>query len=145
MIDLHLTGPIGEQITLHVEDAKQLYPTLSKWGKLGYTSGSVPPGGYIFPLDNEVDFDWGLIGAREWTNPDGEVMIMHKGHAYRRREFEAVDSRKMQLPKAVKYSRGAKPTDPEHLREKSDGEIEYVTLAIFRGGKRKEVLARKPE
>lgn len=144
MIDLHLTGPLGEQVTIHVEDAKDLYPTLGKWGSRGYTSGEVPVGGYVLPLDNEVDFDWSLIGARRWVNGEGEEMIIHRGHAYRRREFEAVDSRKMKLPAAVKYSRGAKPTDPPHIREKGDGEIEYVCLAIFRGGKRQEIFALKP-
>jgi len=144
MIQIHMTGPIGEQITLTVEHPKDLYPTISKWGALGYTTGTVPAGGHIFPLENEHDFDWALLGARPWTNPEGETVIIHRGHTYRRREFEAVDSRKMKLPAAVKYSRGAKPTDPEHLREKSDGEIEYVSLAIFRGGKRREILAVKP-
>lgn len=85
--------------------------------------------------------DWSLIGARKWTNPDGEELILHRGHAYRRRELEAVDNRKMKLPAAVKYSRGAKNTDPDHVREKADGEFEYVTLAIFRGGKRQERFA----
>lgn len=68
-------------------------------------------------------------------------MVIHKGLAYRRRELEAVDSRKMKLPAAVKYSRGARGTDPEHVREKADGEFEYVTLAIFRGGKRQDRYA----
>jgi len=82
-----------------------------------------------------------LIGARKWTNPEGEELIMHRGHAYRRRELEAVENRKMKLPAAVKYSRGAKNTDPEHIREKADGEFEYVTLCMFRGGKRQERFA----
>lgn len=85
--------------------------------------------------------DWHLIGARKWTSPDGEELIIHKGHAYRRRELEAVDSRKMKLPAAVKYSRGAKSSDPEHVREKADGDFEYVTLCFFRGGKRQDRYA----
>lgn len=144
-VELHLQGPLGERVSVHLDDIKELYPTMSKWGSRGYTSGEVPAGGHKLPLENEHDFDWALIGARKWVNPEGEEMIMHQGHAYRRREFEAVDSRKLQMPPAVKYSRGAKPTDPDHIREKGDGDIEYVTLAIFRGGKRQEIFAVKPE
>ena len=92
-----------------------------------------------------ADFDWSLIGARPWTNPEGETLIIHQGHTYRRRELEAVDTRKMKLPAAVKYSRGAKPMDPEHIREKADGEFEYVTLVMFRGGKRQERYAKVTE
>lgn len=139
-VHIEFITDLGARVTVETT-VERLLDTQRHYGRLGWTSGDVPSGGYTFPLDNEHDFDWSLIGARPWTNPEGEVMIMHRGHAYRRRELEAVDSRKLKLPKAIKYSRGAKPTDPEHLREKADGEIEYVTLAIFRGGKRQERFA----
>ncbi|OOV14043.1 single-stranded DNA-binding protein [Deinococcus sp. LM3] len=141
MLHIEFTTDLGARVTVDVENATQLLDTQRQYGRLGWTSGDIPSGGYQFPLDNESDFDWHLIGARKWTSPDGEELVIHKGHAYRRRELEAVDSRKMKLPAAVKYSRGAKSTDPEHIREKSDGEFEYVTLAIFRGGKRQERYA----
>lgn len=141
MLHVEFVTDLGAKVTVDVAGPEQLLDVQRHYGRLGWTSGEVPAGGYLFPLDNKADFDWSLIGARPWTNPEGEVMILHRGHAYRRRELEAVDSRKLKLPKAVKYSRGAKPTDPEHLREKADGEIEYVTLAIFRGGKRQERFA----
>lgn len=89
--------------------------------------------------------DWSLIGARKWKTPEGEEVILHRGHSYRRRDLEAVDSRKLKLPTAVKYSRGAKPSDPEHLKEKGDGDIAYISLAIFRGGKRQEKYATPKE
>lgn len=141
MLHIEFITDLGARVTVDVESADKLLDVQRQYGRLGWTSGEIPVGGYQFPLENEPDFDWTLIGARKWTNPEGEEMILHKGHAYRRRELEAVDSRKMRLPAAVKYSRGAKNTDPDHVREKADGEFEYVTLAIFRGGKRQERYA----
>ncbi|WP_371414731.1 single-stranded DNA-binding protein [Deinococcus sp. S9] len=49
-----------------------------------------------------------------------------------------MDSRKMKLPAAIKISRGAKNTDPAHVREQAEEEFEYVTRCIFRGSKRQE-------
>ncbi|THF83646.1 single-stranded DNA-binding protein [Deinococcus sp. KSM4-11] len=141
MLHIEFLTDLGARVTVDVDSADKLLDVQRQYGRLGWTSGEVPTGGYQFPLDNEPDFDWTLIGARKWISPDGEELVIHKGHAYRRRELEAVDSRKMKLPAAVKYSRGAKSTDPDHLREKSDGEFEYVTLAIFRGGKRQDRYA----
>jgi hypothetical protein len=141
VLHIEFVTDLGAHVTVDVESADKLLDVQRQYGRLGWTSGNVPGGGYQFPLDNEPDFDWSLIGARKWTNPEGEEMVIHKGLAYRRRELEAVDSRKMKLPAAVKYSRGARGTDPEHVREKADGEFEYVTLAIFRGGKRQDRYA----
>lgn len=141
MLHIEFITDLGARVTVDVESADKLLDVQRQYGRLGWTTGDIPSGGYQFPFDNEPDFDWNLIGARKWTSPDGEELIIHRGHAYRRRELEAVDSRKMKLPAAVKYSRGAKNTDPEHVREKADGEFEYVTLAIFRGGKRQERYA----
>jgi hypothetical protein len=39
---------------------------------------------------------------------------------------------------------GARPVDPPHLREQS-GDIEYITLATFRGGKRNEAYASRKD
>ncbi|AFD24277.1 single-stranded DNA-binding protein [Deinococcus gobiensis] len=142
MLRIEFVTDLGARVSVEVESADKLLEVQRQYGRLGWTSGEVPQGGYLFPLDNEQDFDWSLIGARKFTNNEGEDMVMHRGHAYRRRELEAVDSRKLKLPAAIKYSRGAKNTDPEHVREKADGEFEYVTLAIFRGGKRQERFAQ---
>lgn len=145
MLHIEFITDLGAKVIVDVPSADQLLEVQRRYGRLGWTSGEIPTGGYLFPFENETDFDWALIGARPWTSPDGEEMVWHRGHAYRRRELEAVESRKMKLPAAIKYSRGAKPTDPEHLREKSDGDIEYVTLAIFRGGKRQERYAERQQ
>lgn len=43
---------------------------------------------------------------------------------------------------AVKYSRGARSTDPPEIVEHGGGEFRYVTLAVFRGdGRRREEYA----
>ena len=143
MLLLRLRTDLGAEVTVEVSSPDKLLEVQAYYGARGWTSGEVPSGGYLFPYDNEQDFNWALIGARPFTNSEGEVMIMHRGHAYRRRELEAVDSRKLKLPAAIKYSRGAKNTDPPSVREKAEGEFEYVSLCIFRGGKRQERYAKK--
>ncbi|MFB9993702.1 single-stranded DNA-binding protein [Deinococcus oregonensis] len=141
MLHIEFITDLGARVTVDVESADKLLDVQRQYGRLGWTSGELPAGGYQFPFDNETDFDWALLGARKYTTPEGEELVYHKGHAYRRRELEPVDSRKMKLPAAVKYSRGAKNSDPDHVREKADGEFEYVTLAIFRGGRRQDRYA----
>lgn len=141
MLHIEFITDLGARVTVDVDSADKLLDVQRQYGRLGWTSGELPSGGYQFPFDNEPDFDWALLGARKYTTPEGEELVYHKGHAYRRRELEPVDSRKMKLPAAVKYSRGAKNSDPDHVREKADGEFEYVTLAIFRGGRRQDRYA----
>lgn len=140
-LQIEFITDLGAKVSVEVPDVSNLLDIQRHYGRLGWSSGEVPAGGFSFPLANEADFDWALLGARKWSSPEGEELVLYRGHAYRRRELEAVDSRKMKLPAAVKYSRGAKPSDPPHIREKADGDIEYVTLAIFRGGKRQERYA----
>lgn len=140
-MQVEFRSDLGAKVLVDVLDERALEDTLRRYGRLGWTSGEVPPGGYQLPYDNFTDFDWSLIGARKWTSPEGDVLIIHRGQAYKIRELEAVDSRRMRLPAAVKISRGAKSTDAASIREKADGEFEYVTLAIFRGGKRQERYA----
>jgi hypothetical protein len=42
----------------------------------------------------------------------------------------------------VKYSRGARTTDPAEVVEDGGGDFRYVTLALFRGdGRRREEYA----
>lgn len=143
-ITIEFRTDLGAKVLVTVPEHK-LLDAQRYYGRQGWTSGNIPSGGYQFPLENAQDFDWALIGARKWTTPDGEEVIIHRGHTYRRRELEAVDTRKLKLPEAIKYSRGAKPSDPEHIKEKGDGDIFYVSLAIFRGGKRQEKYALPKE
>lgn len=141
MLHIEFTTDLGARVTVDVERPEQLLEVQRRYGRLGWYSGDVPAGGFQFPLENEPDFDWTLLGGRKFTTEDGEEAVYCRGAVWKRRELAAVDTRKLRLPQAVKYSRGARPTDPEHLREKSDGEIEYVTLAIFRGGRRNPTYA----
>jgi hypothetical protein len=110
-------------------------------GRLRWRACSPPPGGHLFPLTNEPDFDWALLGAERGKGAgdraDEEGVWAHDGF-YTRRELEA-NSRKNLKP-AIKYSRGARPTDPPEVVE-GDGDYRYVTLCIFRGGGRREELA----
>lgn len=140
---LHLTGPLGEQITVSVTP-RELYPTLERWGRKGFFSGEVPAGGFQLPHENEHDFNWALIGGRSFSNNDGEICVACRGHVYKRREFEAQNTGK-KMPAAIKYSRGARPTDPPHLKEGDEAGVQYVTLIQFRSGRRNEAFAVKPD
>ncbi len=131
-IQVHFTTRLGSAITVSLEHEGELMETLRRYGRLGWTSGEIPAGGLLLPYSLADTFDWSLIGARE-GEIEGERGVWYKGHFYKRRELAARQDKKMKLADCVKYSRGAKPTDPAHLREPS-GEQEYVTLVVFRGG-----------
>lgn len=132
-IQLHLTGPLGTAISVEVHDEKEIMPTLRKYGKSGWSSGDIPAGGISLPLAMADSFDWALIGARPYVNAEGEQAVMYKGQSYKRRELEEVNTKKVSLPKIVKYSRGARPTDLPHIKEGEEGGVQYVTLITFRG------------
>ena len=116
---------------------------LRDFGRLGWRSGDLPRGGYRFPLANEPDFDWRLFGGRRGTvsvNGEERQGVWHGGYFYTRRDLEA--NPRMNLDAAVKYSRGAKDTDPAEMVEEGEGAFRYVTLAVFRGdGRRREEYA----
>lgn len=133
MPTIHLKGPLGTEISVPDIDANEVLNTLRKYGKQGWTSGELPAGGFTMPLSMADDFDWSLLGARPWTNPEGEETVIYRGQAYKKRVLEAVDTKKLKLPPVVKYSRGARPTDPPHLKEGEEGGVQYVTLISFRG------------
>ncbi len=146
MLYVEFTTDLGAKVTVEAKNPDEILELQRRYGKsMGWHSGDVPNGGYQFPLENEHDFDWALVGGRTFKNDEGEQCVWCRGYVYKRRELEAVNTKKMKMPKAVKYSRGARPTDPDHIREKADGDIEYVSLAIFRGNGRREryALAKK--
>lgn len=145
MFHIHFRTLLGAEVVIDVARFEDLDATFRRYGRLGWTSGEIPPGGYAFPYDNFQDFDWSLIGARRWTSPEGEDLIIHAGKTYKIRTLDAVDTRKMKLPQAVKISRGARSTDPPGIVETADGDFRYVTLAVFRGGKRQERYAQRQE
>lgn len=131
MNQIELQGPLGQKIMVEFTDYPHSLALMREWGARGFTSGTVPHGGYQLPYCMADSFDWALIGARKWTNPEGEEVILHQGKAYKRRELGA--NEKKNMPAVIKYSRGAKNSDPEHLKEGEDGGFQYVTLAVFRG------------
>ena len=141
MLHIKFTTDLGAVVTVDASSVEEVVELQCRYGRMGWYSGEVPSGGFIFPLENESDFDWALIGGRKITTKEGDEVVICRGYSYKRRELEAVETKKLTMPKAVKYSRGAKPTDALHLREKADGDIEYVTLAIFRGGRRQDRYA----
>ena len=101
---------------------KAVLRTLRDYGRMGWRSGDVPPGGFRFPLANELDFDWRLIGGRRATcTVEGEERegVWYAGLFYTRRDLEP--NPRMKLAAAVKYSRGAKNTDPADIVEEGDG------------------------
>jgi DdrB-like protein len=130
-IQVHFTTRLGSAVTVNLTSENELLETLRRYGKLGWTSGEIPAGGLLLPYSLADRFDWSLIGARE-GEIEGERGVWFKGQFFKRRELAARQDKKMKLADCVKYSRGAKPTDPAHLREPS-GEQEYVTLVVFRG------------
>ncbi|MXV21186.1 single-stranded DNA-binding protein [Deinococcus xianganensis] len=132
---LVLVDAIGTRITVYANTPQELRALQREYGRRGYRpEGEIPCGGLQLPYAQHDTFDWSLIGATPWTSPDGDRGVIHDGSFYKLRELEAVDSRKMKLPQALKYSRGARETDPEHLVEEGSGEFKYRTLIMFRGG-----------
>lgn len=130
-IQLKLTDPIGVEFTVTVPYEK-LYDAMRYFGSRGCTSGEIPPGGLRLPMANEADFDWSLLGARQFTiNDNGSEVqaVAHRGHIYKRREL--AENKKFNMKPVVKYSRGAKNTDPLHMREGEEGATQYVTLIVF--------------
>ncbi|CAM3925061.1 single-stranded DNA-binding protein [Deinococcus frigens] len=136
-LSLTLTDPLGTPITVQAANLGDLRALQRHYGAQGMRPHSRPvPGGLQLPLASHDTFDWSLIGARPWVTPEGEAVVFCAGHVYKQRVLDEVETRKMRLPPAIKYSRGAKGTDPEELREKGDAEFQYVTLVMFRGGGR---------
>jgi hypothetical protein len=135
---IHFSTPLGANISVELEPQETVLNALRKHGASGWTSGDVVKnGGLRLPLENAERFDWRLIGARpaELRNNTTQVLepgVWYKGDFYKRRELEALETKKMKLAAAIKYSRGARDSDPPEIKEKS-GEFEYVTLILFRG------------
>jgi hypothetical protein len=138
---IHFTTNLGASVSIEVENYREIMDVQRQLGKYGWTSGQIPPGGLRFPYDNETDFDWHLLGASYLMEINGDWGVFHRGEFYKRRDLPAVDSKKMTLPATIKYSRGAKPTDPPNIREGDEEGIQYVTLVQFRGKGRNDNFA----
>lgn len=135
-MQVRFRSPTGHVVSVECDES-QFLEVLARFGARRFIPESLPPGGLSFPYANHEGFNWALIGAKAGTvERAGQQTegVWWGGNFYTKREFEEESSRKTgKRPQAVKYSRGAKSTDPVEVREKSDGEIEYVTLISFRG------------
>lgn len=128
------TTDLGASVTITttLDTVHDIQRTL---GRAGWTSITLPPGGLLLPLDIEPDFDWSLIGARKATFGD-DTRVLWRGNWYTRRELEErPPSKKLPngMPRAIRYSRGARTTDDDDTIETSEGGIRMITLATFRG------------
>jgi len=131
---IELRNQVGMRLFVKINTIEEAYAILNKLGPTGWYSGDVRDMFGRFPLDMADIFNWSLIGGREAkVKVDGQEtdVVFQGGHMWTRREFDADPKKKM--PAKVKYSRGAKPTDPPEIREKGQGDIEYVTLITFSG------------
>lgn len=149
MAEVRFTTELGVEVLIPVEGStphelrRAVLNTQREFGEVGWHSCPIPPRGFRFPLANEPDFDWRLIGARRGTgrvNGEERDGVWHQGQFYTRRALDP--NPRMKLERAIKYSRGAKSTDPEEIVEGEEGAFRYVTLAVFRGeGRRREEYA----
>lgn len=131
-ISVEFQYELGHKIQVKTS-VNRMIDAIRTMGAMGCTPGGIPQGGFRFKREQHEGFDWSLIGARPWTNSEGEEGVWYENEFYKKRVLEAVDSKKMKMPEAIKYSRGARPTDPDHIKEGEDGGVQYVTLAMFRG------------
>jgi hypothetical protein len=153
MAEVRFLTDLGAEVFVPVEGdsphqlRQAVLKTQRALGGIGWRCCPVPPGGFRFSLANEPDFDWRLIGGRRGTGTiDGEERdgVWYAGQFYTRRALNP--NPRMKLGRAIKYSRGAKGTDPAEIVEGEEGSsFRYVTLAVFRGeGKRREEYAVPP-
>lgn len=133
MIKLHLKGPLGEKIDVEVED-DQLLATLQRYAKMGYSSGTLPPGGLVQALTAEETFPWAVIGARPYELKDKTPAVQYQGRHYRRRE--SLDGNLL----SVSYSRGANRHD-DPLVIVTAGALRLVDLIRFVGRVRQQEQA----
>lgn len=135
-ITIHLTDALGTASSVTV-DAGRYFDTLRAVGARGMWSGTIPRGGIRLPLANADDFDWRLIGGREFTDDDGNPTVYARGHYWKRRDLQEDAKKKMRA--MVKYSRGARPFDPPDIIEGEEGQsFRYVTLIVFAGNGHKD-------
>jgi hypothetical protein len=143
MAEIRFTADLGAEVTVSVggesprEVRQAVLGALRQFGRLGWRAVRVPTRGFRFPLEAEPGFDWSLLGARRARcTVDGEERdgVWFADRFYTRREL--APNPRQKLGPAVKYSRGARSTDPAELVEEGDGGFRYVTLAVFRGGGR---------
>lgn len=146
---LHFTTPLGHAISVACSE-EEIDATIRRYGRRGWCAIPDQPGGIIrrgglrLPYDNEADFDWSLLGGYLFPDQEtGETLLWCRGYVWKRRDLPA--NTKKSLPPAIKWSRGALPTDPEEIVEDDGSGFKYVTLVVFKGGRRREMYARQSD
>ncbi len=131
-LSIHFIGRLGTAISVAVEKPEHILDALRDYGRAGWTSGDIPAGGLQLPYCMADTFDWSLIGARQITVKDDDgtdiPAVVYRSDVYKRR----VHPENKKMPAAIRYTRGARSTDPPHLKE-GDGQFQYITLVEFRG------------
>jgi hypothetical protein len=130
---------LGMQVPVVFKTVDEAYALTREFAARGFVAGDVPVGGYSLPYASAETFDWSLIGARHFTFvKDGaqEQAVERLGEVYTRKDLEA-KTKPYKLPPMVKYSRGARESDPVEIRENPTGDNKgYITLIEFVGGGR---------
>lgn len=130
-----LKNQLQAVFNLNITSIDEGYEKIRLMGRSGWTCGEIPTGGYRLPYDMADKFDFAFIGATE-AEIDGEKGLWHQNQFYKSREYEE-ETKGQKKGKMIKYSRGAKPTDPTHLKEGATGEKPgYITLISFKGNAR---------
>lgn len=132
-MSIRVVDALGMEINVQVKSVANAYDVRRFMGTKGFMNpGAVPAGGYPLPYDLAGTFDWSLIGAEAPTEYDGDRGVWHNGSFYKLREYEE-EAKGKKMRAKIKYSRGARPTDPTEIVEKGQGDINYVTLISFAG------------
>ena len=120
--------PIGVPVEAELEDGEDLYAVLRERGAAGWTAVRLRYQGIVLPLACERCFDWRLLGAKVVESGGFVEAVTLGGAVYKRRDL----AERRDLPRVIKYSRGAREGDPPHLVEGSNQD-RYVTLVRFVG------------
>lgn len=137
-----VTNVLGTSVTITLMSVKDAVEVQRQLGARGWTCGEIPAGGYRLPYAAHDNFDWSLIGAVPTRDGDDEG-VMCRGHLWKKRTFQEQTTGK-KMGRAIKYSRGATPTDPPAIVEPS-GDKGYVTLIKFAGTGKVDPSFRKQE
>jgi hypothetical protein len=132
---LEVTNLVGMKLHVAVASVDDAYAKMRALGARGFSTGEQPAGGYSLPYRMADTFDFSLIGGRYFEHEKDGVKfkcVDHRGQLYTRRDYEA-ETRGQRKPAKIKFSRGAKPTDPPHLKEGDENSPQYVTLISFVG------------
>ena len=138
---LEVKNPLGQKFTLNISSIEDGYDKMRVLGTRGWST-DVPIGGIFLPFAMADGFDWSLIGGRYYEfdkTADGETehiqAVEHQGHTYYARRKEAGKINGKNMPAMIRYTRGAKSTDPESAKQSKTEVVKegYVVLITFRG------------